>query len=327
MGKKPCQQLGELVSIGCMEPTIYIVTGPTAVGKTALCLEVAKELGAEIVSCDSMQVYMGMDIGTAKASVSELAAVPHHCLDLFPIQNQGDIRKYIKCAQEAISGILSKGKQVLVTGGSGFYLKSFLEPVCDGVEVPTEIRAEVEGVLEGGGTEAAVSRLLELNPEGVGGLDLQNPRRVARALERCLASGLPVLELKRRMDALPPPYPGMAKKVCVLSRGDGGLKSRIASRTAAMIDGGLVQEVERLAGEGLRENPVARSSIGYREVLAYLDGEIEGIDGLANAINGNTWQLVRKQRKWFRIQLTGANTVNLDECPQPGARQLFSGGV
>ena len=311
------------MSIQYMELSLYLVTGPTAVGKTALCLEVAKALDAEIVSCDSMQVYRGMDIGTAKATAEELAAVRHHCLDLFGTSEPGDVGVYSKCARDAILGIHGRGKKVLVTGGSGFYLKSFLEPVCDDIEVPAGIRGEVEGMLGSQGLESLVGKLTELNPDGVGGLDLQNPRRVTRALERCLASGLTVLELKERMATLPKPYPGMAKKVCILTRGDAKLKARIAQRTKSMVKGGLIEEVELLVGKGLGENPVARAAIGYREVLAFLGGEIATTDELEDLLNRNTWQLVRKQRKWFRTQLPGAKVVDLDECPEPRLPDLF----
>lgn len=308
-----------------MEPTLNIVTGPTAVGKTSLCLEVANELDAEIVSCDSVQVYRGMDIGTAKATARELAQVPHHCLDLFGVGEPGDVKMYMECARRCIEGILGRGKQVLVTGGSGFYLKSFLEPVCDDVEVTPEIRAEVEGQLLDGGLDIVAGRLMDLNPDGVGSLDLQNPRRVTRALERCLATGRTVLELKGRMDALPKPFPGMAKRVCVLCRGDDALKSRIALRCQSMLASGLVGEVEALLGKGLRENPVARSAIGYREVLGYLDGEVSSLEELEGLLNRNTWQLVRKQRKWFRTQLPGARVVDLDTVREPGLVEMFGG--
>jgi len=318
-----CQSGVSQKSIGVMKSCIHIVTGPTAVGKTALCLEAARELQAEVISCDSMQLYRGMDIGTAKATEEELAVVPHHCLDVFDVREPGNVQKYVEHAQASVADILGRGKKVLVTGGSGFYLKSFLEPVCDEVKVPDGIRGEVEQMYAEGGLKTMVERLLELNPEGVGEMDLQNPRRVIRALERCLASGMSVLGLRQKMEDLPAPYPELEKRVCVLIRGDDVLKDRIAQRCAAMLAGGLVEEVEGLVVAGLRENPVASAAIGYRELLAYLDGEIASRGELEEILNRNTWQLVRKQKKWFRTQLPSARLVDLDQCPEPSVRELF----
>lgn len=306
-----------------MNSCIYVVTGPTAVGKTSLCLQVARELNAEVISCDSMQLYRGMDIGTAKATKEELAVVPHHCLDLFDVREPGNVQKYLKHARVAVADILDRGKRILVTGGSGFYLKSFLEPVCDAVQVPDEVREEVEQMHSKGGLEVVVKRLLELNPLGVGEMDLQNPRRVLRAMERCLVSGMSVLELKEKMKGLPQPYPELDKRGCILYRSDDLLKERIARRCAAMLSKGLIDEVEGLVQSGLQENPVASAAIGYREVLAYLEGKIASREELLDALNRNTWQLVRKQKKWFRTQLASARVVDLDACPEPGIRELF----
>lgn len=318
-----CQQGVSQKSIGVMNSCIYVVTGPTAVGKTSLCLRVARELQAEVISCDSMQLYKGMDIGTAKATEEELAKVPHHCLDVFDVRESGNVQKYEENAKVAVSDIVNRGKRILVTGGSGFYLKSFLEPVCDEVQIPEMVRLEVEQMYTEGGVEVMVERLLELNSAGVGGLDLKNPRRVVRALERCLASGMSVLELKEKMQELPEPYPRMEKRVCVLTRSDENLKARISQRVEAMLSGGLIEEVAGLVESGLQNNPVASAAIGYREVLDYLDGEISSLEELAATLNRNTWQLVRKQKKWFRTQLPEARVVNLDTCPDPTLEDLF----
>ena len=304
-----------------MAPSLYLLTGPTASGKTALCLRLAIELDAEIISCDSMQVYVGMDIGTAKPSPDELNAVVHHGIGVFPVNRGASVHDFSSLAAAAVEDIHDRGKSVLVTGGSGFYLKSFLEPVCDDVVISKETRSMVAGLFKKAGLDGVVARLLELNPGGVGELDQQNPRRVMRALERCLQSGHSVLQLRANLASLPEPYAGMEKRLCILQREDDSLRTRIQQRTRAMLNAGLVAEVRELIPLGLLENKSASASIGYRETISFIDGTLES--ELEEAINLHTWQLVRKQRKWFRKQLSNAHSVNLDFMPEPSLAEVF----
>ena len=278
---------------------MYLLTGPTAVGKTELCLRLAEELDAEILSCDSMQVYEGMDIGTAKPTTAELASVRHHCIGIFPFNHTINIHTYTEVAAEAVDKITRRGKAVLVTGGSGFYLNSFIQPVCDEVKVSHEIRAEVNQLQDSGGLHTLVENLRSLNPNGLGDLDIQNPRRVVRALERCKASGKTVLELRAEMESMPEPFPDFNKRICVLNRGDNALRERIQLRTSSMLANGLVDEVRGLLSRGLLENPTAAASIGYREVIAYIQNKPQPEKHLEESINRSTWQLVRKQKKWL----------------------------
>ena len=302
---------------------MYLLTGPTAVGKTELCLRLAEELEAEILSCDSMQVYEGMDIGTAKPTTAELASVRHHCIGIFPFNHTINIHTYTEVAAEAVDKITRRGKAVLVTGGSGFYLNSFIQPVCDEVKVSHEIRTEVNQLQDSGGLHALVENLRSLNPNGLGDLDIQNPRRVVRALERCKASGKTVLELRAEMESMPEPFPDFNKRICVLNRGDNALRERIQLRTSSMLANGLVDEVRGLLSRGLLENPTAAASIGYREVIAYIQNKPQPEKHLEESINRSTWQLVRKQKKWFRSQLPYARRVDLDLCPVPSVEDLF----
>lgn len=302
---------------------MYLLTGPTAVGKTELCLRLAEELEAEILSCDSMQVYEGMDIGTAKPTTAELASVRHHCIGIFPFNHTINIHTYTEVAAEAVDKITRRGKAVLVTGGSGFYLNSFIQPVCDEVKVSHEIRAEVNQLQDSGGLHALVENLRSLNPNGLGDLDIQNPRRVVRALERCKASGKTVLELRAEMESMPEPFPEFNKRICVLNRGDNALRERIQLRTSSMLANGLVDEVRGLLSRGLLENSTAAASIGYREVIAYIQNKPQPEKHLEESINRSTWQLVRKQKKWFRSQLPCARRVDLDLCPVPSVEDLF----
>ena len=164
------------------------------------------------------------------------------------------------------------------------------------MKVSHEIRTEVNQLQDSGGLHALVENLLSLNPNGLGDLDIQNPRRVVRALERCKASGKTVLELRAEMESMPEPFPDFNKRICVLNRGDNALRERIQLRTSSMLANGLVDEVRGLLSRGLLENPTAAASIGYREVIAYIQNKPQPEKHLEESINRSTWQLVRKQK-------------------------------
>ena len=174
-----------------MKPVLHVLTGCTAVGKTEWALRWAETQGAEIVSCDSLLFYRGMDLGTAKPTAAERARVPHHLIDLFDVTGRMDVAQYVARAKAVVGEITSRGRPVLVTGGSGFYLQAFFSAVADEVSVPAEIRVAVAKFT----LAEALSELRRLNPAGLGALDVANPRRVSRALERCLASGRDLAEL------------------------------------------------------------------------------------------------------------------------------------
>lgn len=306
-----------------MERCLYMLTGPTASGKTELALEWAEHNDAEILSCDALLFYRGMDIGTAKPDPQALARVPHHGVNLRSVRDSWDVAAYARYAQEVVSALWHRGKRVLVTGGSGLYLLSFLRRVADEVEVPPALRCEVERFLEREGLPAAVERLRGLNPSGLGDLDVHNPRRVLRALERCLASGRTLDALRADYARLPLPFAGSRIALTVLSRDDAVLRHRIASRTHAMLEAGLVEEVTRLIPEGLLENRTARAAIGYAQTLAWLESGGGSRELLAEAIVAATWKLVRKQRTWFRHQLPASRLLSLDADKRPGVEELF----
>ncbi|MBL9213289.1 MAG: tRNA (adenosine(37)-N6)-dimethylallyltransferase MiaA [Opitutaceae bacterium] len=281
-----------------MKPALHVLTGPTAVGKTEWALRWAERAGAEIVSCDSLLFYRGMDIGTAKPTPAERARVPHHLIDLCAVDVRMDVTAYLSLARRAVAEIVARGRAVLVTGGSGFYLKAFLAPVADEIDVPPELRAAVAELAP----EQALARLRALNPSGLGTLDTANPRRVVRALERCLASGRELRDLAAEFARQPSPFAGYDVAVCELERPPADLAARIERRVETMLRAGLVDEVRRLRGEGLERNPSAARAIGYREVLAMLEGRLPAA-ALAAEIAKNTRALVKKQRTWFRTQL------------------------
>ena len=290
-----------------MPPILHILTGPTAVGKTEWALRWAERNGAEIVSCDSLLFYIGMDIGTAKPNAAELARVPHHLIDVCGVTERMDVTRYVAQARVAVDGIRGRGRAVLITGGSGFYLKAFFSAVADEVAVPENVRAEIGGL----SLDAAVTRLRALNPAGLGALDTANPRRVTRALERCLATGRTLADLAAEFARQPGPFADCDVRLARLKREPAELEVRIERRVAEMLRAGLVDEVRRLRAEGLEQNPSAAGAIGYREVIAMLEGKLASA-ALAAEIAKNTRALVKKQRTWFRTQLPPHRAVRAE---------------
>ena len=281
---------------------LHVLTGCTAAGKTEWALRWAQAHRAEIISCDSLLFYRGMDIGTAKPSAAERGRVRHHLIDIRDVSEPMSAAFYAPMALAAAKDILARGRRILVVGGSGFYLRSFFGPVADGLDVPKETREWVSAKLESDGLPALVEELARLNPGGLGEIDAANPRRVASALGRCLASGRTLAELSAEFSRAPRPFEGWEVRLARIDRTGPDLEARIASRVGAMLRSGLVDEVRRLLGAGLRANPSAARAIGYRETIDVIDGSAP-LDGLGAAIAKDTRALVKKQRTWFRTQL------------------------
>lgn len=283
-------------------PALYVLTGTTASGKTEWALRWAEANNAEIVSCDSLLFYRGMDIGTAKPTREELARVPHHLIDVCAVTERIDVTYYVTNALRTVREIEARGRRVLVTGGSGFYLKAFFAPVADEVQVSAELRGEIDAKLQAEGLAALVAELDQLNPAGLGALDVANPRRVVRALERCRASGKTLAEMAADFARLPGPFSDWDVQLVRLEREPEELERRIVARVEAMLGAGLIGEVERLVAAGLKTNPSASLAIGYRETIDFLEGRLARAE-LSEAIARATRGLVKKQRTWFRTQL------------------------
>lgn len=296
--------------------TLYIITGPTAVGKTSLSIQWAKANNAEIVSCDSLLFYRGMDIGTAKPKPEEREGIKHFGIDLVECDQPYNIGKYVIESKKWVDDIMSRGKNVLITGGSGFYLKSYVAPVVDEIHIPQNIDTEVDQIYQKSGLEAVVGRLREVSPTDYDMIDLQNSRRVIPALKRCLASGLSLSELRTRMTEGDQPFGEYKKKSLLLERSIDELTERIGIRTQQMLTEGLIEEVKILKAKGIERNPSACGSIGYRETLSYLRGEIDR-KTLEQDINQNTLKLVKKQLKWFRNQMEFEKVMSLDRGTLP----------
>ena len=282
-------------------PAIHVLTGPTAVGKTETALRWAEQHDAEIVSCDSVCVYRGMDVGSAKPTADEQRRVRHHGLDLVDPAERYSVSQYVDMARAAIAEAHGRGKRILVTGGSGFYLAAFFGPVTDELEIPQAITDEVRA-LQRQGIASLLLRLRELEgqklPEW---LDVQNPIRVAKALERRLASGRTLDSLRDEFLSRRGPFADHTVTFELLERPDDELRSRIAARTEQMLRTGMIEEAERLLALNLDPELTSSRAVGYRAVMDWLEGgKRVAMSGLAERINLDTWALVRKQRKWFR---------------------------
>lgn len=290
---------------------IYLLAGVTAAGKSAFSIELAEPIGAGILSCDSIAIYQGMDIGAAKPTPEVRERVMHYGIDLVDVKTVFSVADYENYSQEIISALRAEHSGVIVTGGSGFYLQSFLSPVVDRVEVTREIRLTVEDIYQKRSLTGILDELKKVNPEGLGELDIFNPRRVMRGLERCIASGKSILELKKEFERLPVPFAEFDKRIIWLDRENDDLEKRISERTQAMLATGLVEETENLVAMGIEGNASASNSVGYRECLAFLNGKMKE-EELPNAINYSTRRLVSKQRKWFRKHLGLGARIILD---------------
>ena len=272
--------------------TVVAVVGPTAAGKSALSLALARELGGEVVNADSMQLYQGMDIGTAKLTPAEREGVPHHVLDLWDVTEPASVAEYQRAARAAIDDIRARGRVPLLVGGSGLYVRAVLErfefPGTDAA-----IRASLEAELASVGAAELHARLAAADPAAAAGILPSNGRRIVRALE--------VVELTGGgfTATLPDPSPYYPSVQIGVDLDTAALDERIARRVAHMWELGLVDEVRRLAARGLRDGRTASRALGYQQVLRYLAGECTEDQAAAETVQA-TRRFVRRQRSWFR---------------------------
>ena len=269
---------------------IFLV-GPTAVGKTAAALELARSLGAEIVSADSMQVYRGMDIGTAKPGAAERAAVPHHLIDVVEINERFDVARYVALANTAIAGIQRRGRKPLVVGGTGLYLRALTEGLTETPDADPALRAALEAM----GREQVLEELRRVDPEAAERIGPHNFRRLVRALEICRLGGWKSSDLRREWD------PGRRPLMYGFERDRADLYARCEARVEAMFRAGLADEVRSLLPRGLAENTTARQALGYKEVITHLRGEAT-LEETVELVKTRTRQFAKRQLTWFRHQ-------------------------
>lgn len=286
------------VETGQKKPRILAVVGPTASGKSALALELAKRLDGEIVSCDSMQIYRGMDIGTAKPTLAERTAVPHHLIDIAEPDEDFSVMDYVALAEQAVADILSRGRLPIFCGGTGLYLDAFLRggtPETPGSD--PALHAELEALARERGAEYLHEVLRQVDPETAETVHQNNLRRVIRALEIHRLTGVAKSEWDRRSRLAPARYAAAVLGLTYTSREL--LYGRIDRRVDAMLSEGLVDETRELMCRGVFERSrTASAAIGYEELLPYLQGEIS-LDEAVKTLKTATRRYAKRQITWF----------------------------
>ena len=276
---------------------LIVIAGPTAVGKTAASVRLAEWIGGEIVSADSMQVYRGMDIGSAKASLAERRGIPHHLLDIVDPSENFSVARYQKYAYEALQDIQSRGKIPILVGGTGFYIQAVLYGI-DFTEEDNDplYRAYLYRIAEEEGPDALYRMLLETDPESALSIPSHNVKRVARALEFYHDTGLRMSEhnARQRMKESPFDY-----RYFVLYTERSRLYERIGVRVDEMLEKGLLSEVKGLRERGMTEDMTSMHAIGYRQLFAYLDGR-NSYDEAVENIKRETRRYAKRQLTWFR---------------------------
>ncbi len=277
---------------------LVAVVGPTASGKTALALRLARERGGEIVSCDSQQVYRGLDIGTAKPSPAELREVPHHLIDVVEPDASFSAADYSRLARAALEGVRSRGRLAIVAGGSGLYLRALLQGLFDGPSRDAELRRRLEAIAERFG-DARLHRLLRgVDAAAAARIEPRDRVRVVRAIEVFAATGRPITAQQTGGAGR---LVGFSTFVVGLRPDRHALRRAVESRTRAMLATGLLEEVRALLARGLQAGARSLQSIGYRQALAVLDGELT-IAAAEQSIVGDTMRFAKRQMTWFRHQ-------------------------
>ena len=274
--------------------TLVVIAGATATGKSDLAVELAKKIGGEIVNADSMQLYRGMDIGTAKLTQDERRGIPHHLLDLVDVSTDVNVAWYQEQARSVIDQLLAQGIPAIVVGGTGFYIKAILDDL-NFPDTDPAVREKLTLEAEKIGGDALHKRLGILDPAAAAAIPRENVRRVIRALEVIEITGKPFTANLPRENSTK--YPDALQFGLTMDREL--LDLRVDKRVEMMFEKGLVAEVEQLIGQGLLEGKTARAALGYAQVISMLAGDIS----LEQAISETklaTRQYIRRQETWFR---------------------------
>ena len=281
---------------------LIILTGPTAVGKTALSIKLAKLVNGEIISADSMQVYKGMDIGSAKIMPYEMDGVEHHLIDILEPSEEFNIVKFQELAKQAMNEIYAKGKLPIIAGGTGFYIQSILYDIgFEAGEEGREYRTHLENIAAmDGGTEKLYEMLKEKDSKSAGIIHKNNVKRVIRALEFFKETGMPISEHNEEQRQNESPY-----NFCyfVLNDERENLYNNIEKRVDIMLESGLVDEVKALHNKGYTKDMVSMQGLGYKEILDYLNGEIT-LERALYLIKRDTRHFAKRQLTWFRREKT-----------------------
>mgnify|MGYP004457580037 FL=1 len=276
---------------------IICVAGPTASGKTALAVELAKEYDGEVVSCDSMQVYRRMDIGTAKPGAAERQGIVHHMIDVAEPWEDYSVSRYCAEATPIVEDIVARGKTAIIAGGTGLYMDSLIRGNDFAPFPSTGMRERLEAEAEQNGMEAVYARLQEIDPETASRLHLSDRKRIIRAMEVYLETGQTITEHNRRTQAIPPRFTPLWLGLDFESRAE--LYSRIDRRVDIMLETGLVEEIRGLLASGIPEKCTAMQAIGYKEFTAALEGS-GTVEEAAEAVRKASRHYAKRQLTWFR---------------------------
>ena len=293
---------------------VIVICGATATGKSDIAIEVAQEIGAEIINADSMQLYRGMDIGTAKLTVEERKGIPHHLLDVLDVSEDSTVAWYQEKARAAITEIHGRGKDAVIVGGTGLYIKAILDDL-NFPDTDPEVRAKLETELAEFGAAALFTRLEELDPAAALAIDRANTRRVIRALEVIEITGMPFTANLPREDSSR--YPDALQFGLVMDREN--LRERIDQRVDRMWDAGFVDEVDRLIIQGIGNGSTAQRALGYAQIIAMRSGTMTEVEAKEDTKRASR-QYARRQETWFsrdaRIQWVAQHQPRLETILQ-----------
>ncbi len=276
---------------------MIVLAGPTASGKTGLSLALAKILDGEIISADSMQVYEGMDIGTAKISREEMEGIPHHLINIAKPSETFNIVSFQRLAKKAAADIFSRGKTPIVVGGTGFYIQSLLYDIdFQREEGDAKLRQDLEREYDAAGSAAFLERVRAVDPVSAANIHPNNKRRMVRAMEYYLRNHVPISAHNESQKQKKPSYPHVFFVLCPPRE---ILYQRINERVEEMLQGGLVEEVQGLLDGGLDEGTQSMEGIGYKEIAAALLGKIS-MDQAKELLKQNTRHYAKRQITWFK---------------------------
>ena len=298
--------------------TPFLLAGPTAVGKSEIALLLAEQLGGEIISVDSMQVYRGLDIGTAKPTPAERRRAPHHLIDIVELTEPFDAARFVRLARIAVADIQSRGRVPILCGGTGLYFSAFLEGLGDAPSADPVLRAELASTP----LSVLLVELERCDPVTFQKIDRQNPRRVIRAIEVLRLTGKPFSTQRANWSPRSSSTDSPTRLFCV-TRDAADLRHRIDARVDEMFRRGLVAETERLLTRGLAQNETAKQAIGYRQVVEHLRGERSWAETV-ELVKIRTRQFAKRQRTWFRRQ-AGVEwiSLSLEDDARAAAQQVL----
>ena len=277
--------------------SIICIAGPTASGKTALAVELAKELHGEVVSCDSMQVYRRMNIGTAKPTPEEMQGIPHHMLDVAEPWEDFSVSRYCELATPIVEDILSRGKTAIIAGGTGLYMDSLIRGNAFAPFPSTGVRERLEAQADAEGMEAMLAWLRSLDPDSAARLHLSDRKRILRALEVYLETGETITAHNRRTQALPPRFRPLWLGLDFADRGE--LYRRIDLRVDEMLRQGLLAEIRELLSSGIPPKCTAMQAIGYKEFVEALQGNLP-LEQAVEEVKKPSRHYAKRQLTWFR---------------------------